>query len=97
MVERAEAALQGLNLPLNLTTSITQSCLAYNGNQPGDPLKGVEIMVDVVRGEGVAAGKPFPTSLSLGGDCFDVVKMESEAALARLEEWKEVTKSTDFV
>ncbi|KAF9461445.1 hypothetical protein BDZ94DRAFT_1167682 [Collybia nuda] len=69
---------------------------AYNGKQPGDPLKGVEVMLDVVRGEGVAVGKSFPISLSLGSDCFGVVKASSEATLARLHEWEEVTKSTDF-
>ena len=60
-------------------------------------MKGVEVMVDVVRGEGVAKGKPFPTVLALGSDCFDTVKADSEKTLARLEEWKDVSKSTDFV
>jgi len=73
------------------------SLRAYNGKQPGDPLKGVEVMVDVVRGEGVAEGKPFPPLLILGSDCFDVVKTECEKTLARLEEWKDVSESTDFV
>lgn len=71
--------------------------LAYNGKQPGDPLKGVEIVVDVVRGEASAVGKAFPTVLALGSDCYNVVKSESEATLLALEEWKDVTTSTDFV
>ncbi|KAG6838646.1 hypothetical protein H0H87_002618, partial [Tephrocybe sp. NHM501043] len=62
-----------------------------------DPVKGVEILVDVVRGEGVAAGREFPTVLSLGSDCYEVTKTASEKTLARLEEWKEVTFSSDFV
>ncbi|KAG6815785.1 hypothetical protein H0H87_011378 [Tephrocybe sp. NHM501043] len=70
---------------------------AYNGKQPGDPVKGVEILVDVVRGEGVAAGREFPTVLSLGSDCYEVTKTASEKTLARLEEWKEVSFSSDFV
>lgn len=69
---------------------------AYNGKQPGDPLKGVEVMVDVVRGEGTAVGKPFPLALSLGSDCYAVVKTESEKALEQGELWKEVSQSTDF-
>jgi hypothetical protein len=69
---------------------------AYNGKQPGDPLKGVKIMVDVVRGEGQAAGKEFPPALALGTDCYTVVKTESERSLRLLEEWKDVTASTDF-
>lgn len=69
---------------------------AYNGKQPGDPLKGVKIIVDVVRGEGQAAGKEFPPALALGTDCYSTAKGESEQSLRLLEEWKEVSSSTDF-
>ncbi|KAF8075755.1 hypothetical protein FPV67DRAFT_1469077 [Lyophyllum atratum] len=79
-----------------MTDKANAALEAYNGKQPGDPLKGVEVIADVVRGEGVAAGKTFPTSLSLGSDCYTIVKGESEKTLARLEEWKDVTQSTDF-
>jgi len=57
--------------------------VAYNGKQPGDPNKGVEVLLDVIRGEGVAAGKAFPTALSLGSDCYSVVKAECEKTLER--------------
>ena len=53
-------------------------------------------MVDLVRGEGIAAGKPFPRALALGTDCYKTVENASRNALARLEEWKDVTLSTDF-
>ncbi|KAG5640096.1 hypothetical protein DXG03_001233 [Asterophora parasitica] len=69
---------------------------AYNGKQPGDPRKGVKVIVDVIHGEGVATGKSFPTVLALGSDTYRVVKTASEETLARLEEWKEATTSTDF-
>ncbi|PPQ75832.1 hypothetical protein CVT24_000700 [Panaeolus cyanescens] len=69
---------------------------AYHGNQPGDPQKGVRIVVDIVRGEGVAVGKPFPVTLCLGTDCYDGVKGVAEGTLKNLEEWKEVTCSTNF-
>ncbi|KAG6909214.1 hypothetical protein DXG01_001521 [Tephrocybe rancida] len=69
---------------------------AYSGQQPGDPLKGVEVLADVVRGEGVAAGKPVPAVLSLGSDCYKVTKTACEDTLARLEEWKKVSFSSDF-
>ena len=35
--------------------------------------------------------------LALGSDCYDVVKRESEATPSALEEWEDVTTSTDFV
>ncbi|KAJ3570408.1 hypothetical protein NP233_g4424 [Leucocoprinus birnbaumii] len=68
----------------------------YNGKQPGDPEKAVEIILDVVRGDGIAKGREFPTSLALGTDCYNTVKTESEKALKNLEEWKDVSQSTDF-
>ncbi|CAA7269832.1 unnamed protein product [Cyclocybe aegerita] len=69
---------------------------AYNGKQPGDPLKGVAVIADVVKGEGGAAGKPFPRSLALGTDCYTGAKKSSLEAIERLEAWKEVSFSTDY-
>ena len=39
------------------------SLMTYNaldGKQPGDPVKAMNAVVDVVRGEGVAAGREWP-------------------------------------
>ncbi|KAH0828727.1 hypothetical protein J3R83DRAFT_3138 [Lanmaoa asiatica] len=47
------------------------SLLTYNavaGKQPGDPAKAMNAVVDVVRGEGVAAGREWPLYLVLGKD-----------------------------
>lgn len=38
------------------------------GTERGDPDKAMEAVVDVVRGEGVARGRPFPRYLILGDD-----------------------------
>ncbi|PPQ74487.1 hypothetical protein CVT24_000120 [Panaeolus cyanescens] len=69
---------------------------AYNGKQPGDPRKGVRIIVDMIRGEGYAAGKTFPTGLCLGPDCYQMARESLEDTLARMEEWKDATCSTNF-
>ena len=37
-----------------------------------NPQKGVKVMVDLSRGEGVAAGKTFPLALALGTDSYKV-------------------------
>lgn len=79
-----------------LAPLITSFALAYNGKQPGDPAEGVRVIVDVVRGEGGAAGKPFPTSLVLGSDALNVARTVSTEALAHLDEWQTVSVSTDF-
>jgi hypothetical protein len=69
---------------------------AYNEKQPGSPEKGCAVMIDVVRGEGVAQGRTFPTVLQLGPDCFDEVKKICEGTVARMEEWKDVIRSTNI-
>ncbi|KAF9560041.1 short chain dehydrogenase [Agrocybe pediades] len=67
-----------------------------DGNQPGDPVKAAEVVISIVRGEGVAAGKPFPNSLALGTDCYVTAKASAEKALTRLNDWREASSSTDF-
>ncbi|KZT29578.1 short chain dehydrogenase [Neolentinus lepideus HHB14362 ss-1] len=64
--------------------------------QLGDPAKAAEVVVQVVRGEGVAAGKQIPSKLALGSDAYGVIGESYLGSLAKLEEWKEVTRSTDY-
>ncbi|PPQ65923.1 hypothetical protein CVT24_011256 [Panaeolus cyanescens] len=66
------------------------------GNEVGDPLKGAKIMVDIIREEGVAKGKAFPTSVCLGSDCYDVAKKGVEKTLEMLEDWASISPLTDF-
>lgn len=54
------------------------------------------MILDVVHGEGVAAGKEFPGGLCLGSDCYSTVKEECEKTIASVETWKDVSLSTDF-
>ena len=70
--------------------------IAYNLKQPGDPKKGVEVMIDIIKGEGIAAGRDFPTVVALGSDCYEGVKAACHDTLQNLEAWKDVTISTDF-
>lgn len=65
--------------------------------QPGDPVKLVEVVLDVVRGKGVAEGREVPFRLPLGGDCVDEVKGKCEEMLRVMEEWREVCRGTDVV
>jgi len=68
---------------------------AYNLNQPGDPKKGVNVMIDVVKGEGVAKDKEFTPVVLLGSDCYKVVGKTLTEAVAKFDEWKEISISTD--
>jgi len=69
---------------------------ARDGNQPGDPSKAVERMIDVVRGEGMAAGKDLPKMLPLGSDAMAVIKKKCLETLEICKEWEAVVNSTDF-
>ena len=59
-------------------------------------MKGAEVVVDLVKGEGDATGKPFPHALVLGKDCYAMAENASWGALSGLEEWKDASLSTDF-
>ncbi|KZT18860.1 NAD(P)-binding protein [Neolentinus lepideus HHB14362 ss-1] len=67
-----------------------------DGKQPGDPKKAVEVMVDLVRGEGVADGKEIPLVVDLGSDCHQTVRDICQSTIERLDKWESVARSTDF-
>ncbi|KAI0666454.1 hypothetical protein C8Q78DRAFT_1059629 [Trametes maxima] len=57
----------------------------------GDPVKGMEALVDAVRGEGRADGKgPLPLWLFLGSDCLADVQARADRLKKVAEEWKDV-------
>lgn len=67
-----------------------------NGNQAGDARKGVERIVDVVKGENGAAEKEWPMELVIGSDAVAGIRKKCEDTLRLLAEWEEVSKSTDL-
>lgn len=64
-------------------------------SQPGSVEKGAKVIVDVVTQTGCAAGKPIPIRLILGSDAYGIVVDKCESTLALIEEWKDVSRSTD--
>ena len=56
----------------------------------------VEIILDLVRSEGVAKDKEVPFRLPLGIDVFDDMKAKCEETLSLLEDWRGVIRSTDL-
>ncbi|KIW90300.1 uncharacterized protein Z519_08944 [Cladophialophora bantiana CBS 173.52] len=63
-----------------------------NQNQPGDPAKGAKVIVDVLTG---ATGKEIPLRLALGADAYRIIRGKCEETIKGLDEWKEITSSTD--
>lgn len=61
-----------------------------DGNQPGDPQKGVEAMIQIVDEENP------PLHLFLGKDAYTMAHKKIASLQQDLETWKDLTLSTDF-
>lgn len=53
------------------------------------------MIIDVVKGEGVAKDKEFTSAVLLGSDCYRDVTKALTKAVAKFDEWKEISISTD--
>ncbi|KAI0897797.1 hypothetical protein F4806DRAFT_460029 [Annulohypoxylon nitens] len=67
------------------------------GNEPGDAEKAVSIMIDLVKGTGVAKGKEIPLRIPLGSDGWGRIRDKCENMIKICDEWEEVAKSADIV
>lgn len=63
---------------------------SINGNQPGDPEKGVALIIEAAFAE-----KP-PLHLFLGQDAYDMAYVKMDNLKADLENWKSKTTATSF-
>jgi len=79
-----------------VTTKLYEVMNQVSEKQPGDPEKGVDIILDVVRGEGKAAGRDIPERLLLGPDVVEVVRKKCEDTLKLVKGWEELGRSTNF-
>jgi len=69
----------------------------YNDQQPGDPEKFVQVLLDYVKREGkFGGGKELPVGIPVGSDAFEIIRGTCRSTLKVLEEWEDVIKSTDF-
>jgi hypothetical protein len=64
--------------------------------QPRNPVKANSIVLDVIRGEEVAAGRTAPFRLPLGRDCYDEIKAKCDDMLDVLRSWEDFIPSTDY-
>jgi hypothetical protein len=72
--------------------------LLISGTEKGNPDKRLklEAIVDVVRGEGVGKGRPWPGYLVLGEDAEVDVKAKCKKVLDVLDEWVDVVRGVNF-
>ncbi|KAF6832468.1 retinol dehydrogenase 8 [Colletotrichum plurivorum] len=69
---------------------------AADNHQPGDPVKGASVVVDVMTKSGVAEGREIPLRLVLGTDCVAAVRRKCKDTLALMDEWESISGTTDF-
>ncbi|KAL4749477.1 hypothetical protein BDW72DRAFT_178127 [Aspergillus terricola var. indicus] len=66
-----------------------------HGKQRGDPVKAVARIVDVVKGEGEAAGRGWSGELVLGPDAVGVIRKKCDGVLRLLSDWEGLSSPTD--
>jgi short-subunit dehydrogenase len=64
-------------------------------HMPGDLAKAAATIVDVIKREGMAAGRPLAVRVALGSDGVDSVRQKCEEQLKLVDGWKDVSYSTD--
>ncbi|KZS99901.1 NAD(P)-binding protein [Laetiporus sulphureus 93-53] len=62
----------------------------------GDPAKAMDFLVDVVRGEGKAEGRPLPPRLLLGAPTYEAARAYCERLTESMDAWEDVATSLDF-
>ncbi|KAF6837729.1 short-chain oxidoreductase [Colletotrichum plurivorum] len=80
--------------PLNAATAAHGASIP--GTERGDPEKAVARMVELVRGEGMAAGREVPLRVPLGSDASERIRNKCEEMLGICRDWEAVSKSTDW-
>jgi hypothetical protein len=65
-----------------------------NPRFPGDPLKAMDVLADVVRGEGKAEGKPWPLYLPLGKEAEEAIQSKSKIMQKVLDIWGAIIRDT---
>lgn len=69
---------------------------AVDGQQPGDPRKAGDVVVEAVKGVGRCTGKELPLWLPLGADAFQAIRANSEAKLKVCDEWADIGSATNL-
>jgi hypothetical protein len=80
----------------SLTEFMAGQFRMLDGNQAGDPRKGVECVIDVVKGENGTAGKEWPSQLPLGSDAVAAIRKKCEDTLQQLKMWEDLSTKSDI-
>lgn len=73
-----------------------KSFTSVAGTEKGDPDKAMEVVVDVVKGEGKASGREWPLYLALGEDSERDIRAKVGKLVRHVDEWGDVIRSVKF-
>lgn len=82
-----EAYVPGMNEFMNVISEL--------GIPTGDATKMSKAMVDVVRGEGRAAGRPWSSRIALGSDAVRWSKLKRQQEGVVMDRWEDIGVATD--
>ncbi len=68
----------------------------FHGQQLGNPVKGGEVVYDVLTSSGVAAGRDVPPFLPLGSDAVGEISKHAQETIDQVKEWEKISSLTDF-
>ncbi|CAI7676341.1 unnamed protein product [Penicillium discolor] len=81
---------------LDVGTKATRDALvAYSLNQPGDPIKGAQVLFEAFTKTGRCEGRSLPGRLALGRDSLATIGGSVAREQEMLDSWKEIIASTD--
>src|SRR5690606_15032133 len=63
----------------------------FNGKQLGNPVRGAEIIYEVVTSTGVAEGKELPSFFPLGSDAIEEISKTAQKTLGDAREWHAIS------
>lgn len=92
--KRAERRISDVDVVVD---AVDKGMGQLSGNQPGDPVRGAELLVEVLTKTGRCKGRALPSRLALGSDAVVAIPGFMDKVRAEVDEWKELVSQTDFV
>ncbi|KAL7934704.1 hypothetical protein V8C35DRAFT_327082 [Trichoderma chlorosporum] len=79
-----------------VSEAVKEGIARESDKQPGDPIKGAQIIYDVVTASGIAKDKEMTAFLPLGRDAIEEITASAQSAIDVCQEWKKIASSTDY-
>ncbi|KAG2417680.1 hypothetical protein HFD88_008899 [Aspergillus terreus] len=81
---------------LDAGTQTTRDALAaYSLRQPGDPVKGAQVLFEALTKTGRCESRQLPGRLALGRDSIDAIGASMAKEQDMLDSWRDIIESTD--